>query len=119
MIGTRLTCTPIRLGNSMKFYKSLYIGDTVKNPRKIKRKLKKHAKLTNIYVVAYIEESRRLEIYHCFMLQQYYYKEHPPYIIGLAGSKEEATRIIVKIAEEAVAKTGKADLTAYLFPLSE
>ena len=53
------------------------------------------------------------------MLQQYYYKEHPPYIIGLAGSKEEATRIIVKIAEEAVAKTGKADLTAYLFPLSE
>ncbi len=103
----------------MKFYKNLYIGDTVKNPHKIKRKLKRRAKLTNIYVVAYMAETGRLEIYHCFMLQQYYYKEHPPYVIGLAGSKDEAAQIIVKIAEEAVAKTGKADLAAYLFTSRE
>lgn len=99
----------------MKFYKNLYIGDTVKNPQKIKRKLKRHAKLTNIYVVAYAAETGRIEIYHCFMLQQHYYKEHPPYVIGLAGNKEEAAQIIVKIAGEAVARTGKADLPAYLF----
>lgn len=99
----------------MKFYKNLYIGDTISNPDKIKRKLKKYAKLTNVYVIAYVEKDRRLEIYHCVMLQQYYYKENPPYIIGIAGSQAEANEIICRIAEEAVEKTGKADLIAYLF----
>lgn len=103
-------------GNIMKFYKNLYVGDTVKKPDKIKRKLKKYAKLNNVYLIAYMTENRRIEIYHSLMLQQYYYKENPPYIIGIAGSREEAARIICRIAEEAVNKTGKADLAAYLFP---
>lgn len=99
----------------MKFYKNLYVGDTVKNPRKIKRKLKKYAKLTNVYVIAYVERLGRLEIYHCGMLQQYYYKENPPYIIGIAMNKKEAFEMIVKIAQESIEKTGAADLISYLF----
>lgn len=99
----------------MKFYKNLYIGDTIKKPDKIKRKLKKYAKLNNVYLIAYMAENRRLEVYHCLMLQQYYYKENPPYIIGIAGSQDEAAQIICQIAEEAVRKTGKADLVEYLF----
>lgn len=99
----------------MKFYKNLYIGDTVKNPRKIKRKLKKYAKLTNIYVIAYMEQLERLEICHCIMLKQYYYRENPPYIIGIARSKQEAFEMILKIAQESIEKTGAVDLTAYLF----
>lgn len=99
----------------MKFYKKLYVGDTVSNPDKVKRKLKKYAKLNNVYVIVYVEDDRRLEIYHSFMLQQYYYKENPPYIVGIAGSSEEANEIICKIAEEAIRETGKADLIRYLF----
>lgn len=99
----------------MKFYKNLYIGDTISNPDKIKRKLKKNAKLTNVYVIAYVEKDRRLEIFHSVMLQQYYYKENPPYVIGIAGSQDEANEIICQIAGEAVQKTGEADLVAYLF----
>lgn len=101
--------------SAMKFYKKLYVGDTVSNPDKVKRKLKKYAKLNNVYVIAYVEDDRRLEIYHSFMLQQYYYKENPPYIVGIAGSSEEANEIICKIAEEAIRETGKADLIRYLF----
>ena len=82
---------------------------------KEKRKLKKYAKHTNVYVIAYVEKDRRLEIYHSLMLQQYYYKENQPYIVGIAGSQEEANEIICKIAEEAVQKTGEADLVKYLF----
>ena len=100
----------------MKFYKNLYVGNTIKKPDKIKRKLKKYAKLTNIYVIAYVPKDNRLEIYHSIMLQQYYYKENPPFVIGIAGSKEEANEIICQIAEEAVLKTGEADLIGYLFP---
>ena len=100
----------------MKFYENLYIGDTVKKPEKIKRQLKKYAKLRNVWLITYMAENRQLEIYHSLMLQQYYYKENPPYIIGLAGSNEEAAQIICRIAEESVQKTGQADLVQYLFP---
>lgn len=99
----------------MKFYHNLYIGDTIRKPEKVKRKLKKYAKLNNVWLIAYMEENRQLEIYHSIMLQQYYYKENPPYVIGIAGSREEAAQIICRIAAEAVFKTGNADLPAYLF----
>lgn len=99
----------------MKFYKKLYIGDTIKNPDKIKRKLKKYAKLTNVYVIAYMEMDRRIEIFHSMMLLQPYYKDNPPYVIGLAGSIEEANNLICRITEEAVRETETADLIAYLF----
>lgn len=104
------------LENTMKFYNNLYIGNTLKKPKKIIRKLKKYAKLNNVWLIAYEEENRRLEIYHCFMLQQPYYKTNPPYIVGIAGSQEEANQIICRIADEALRKTNTADLTSYLFP---
>lgn len=100
----------------MKFYKNLYIGDTVSNPDKIKRKLKKYAKLMNVYVLVYVEGDRRIEIFHSVMLQQPYYRDNPPYVIGIAGSKDEAQQIICRIAEEALRQTGTADLASYLFP---
>lgn len=99
----------------MKFYQNLYIGDTIKKPEKIKKKLEKYAKLNNVWLIAYAEENSQLEIYHSLMLQQYYYRENPPYIIGIAGSHEEAAQIICRIAEESMRETGNADLTAYLF----
>lgn len=99
----------------MEFYKNLYIGDTVKKPEKIKRKLRKYAKLTNVYLIAYMVEDRRLEIYHSLMLQQRYYREKELFIIGIAGSQDEANQLICRIAQESLDKTGKADLVAYLF----
>lgn len=99
----------------MKFYKNLYIGDTIKKPEKIIKKLKKYAKINNVYLIAYAAQTRRLEIYHSLMLQQYYYKENPPYIIGIAGSQDEANQIICRIAEEAIHTIGRADLAEYLF----
>ena len=98
----------------MKFYKNLYIGDTIRNPGKTRRKLKRYAKLQNVYVIAYMAESGQLSIYHNLMFQQRYYKEHPPYVIGIAGSHDEAVKIICRIAQESVRETGQADLTAYL-----
>ena len=98
----------------MKFYKNLYIGDTVKKPHKIMKKLKKDKILPSIYVIVCMEGKRQLEIYHSLMLQQWYYKEASPAVIGIAGSKEEAFDLIQKVAQEAVDTTGAADLTAYL-----
>ncbi len=102
-------------GNAMKFYQNLYVGESIKNPAKIRKKLKRYAKMNNVWLIAYAEENRQLEIYHCIMLQQYYYKAHPPCVVGIAASYEEASQLVCRIAQEAVQQTGRADLAGYLF----
>lgn len=102
----------------MKFYKNLYVGDTVKKPNQIKRKLKRGAKLPGIFVVAMASGADQLEIYHSLLLQQTYYKEQNPCIIGLAGSYEEAVSIVCLITEETVAQNQNADLKKYLMERS-
>jgi hypothetical protein len=99
----------------MEFYQHLYVGRSIRKPDKIKKKLKRYAKLPKVYVIACNSDTKQLEFYHSMLLQQWYYKEHAPYIIGIAGSEDEAVDIIRQISEEALSKTGKADLFSYLF----
>lgn len=97
----------------MKFYKYLYIGDTVKNPAKIKRKLKLHAGVS-VFVIAIAHGEDQLEIYHSAYLKQKYYRYHPPIIVGLATDYKEALQIVLKITEECVSLTGNCNLKEYL-----
>ena len=57
----------------MKFYKYLYIGDTVKDPAKAKRKLKLHAGQL-VYVICIAQGNDQLEIFHSAYLKQKYYR---------------------------------------------
>lgn len=99
----------------MNFYKNLYIGDTVKKPEKAIKKLKRHKKQPGLYVIAYDCETKRLSAYHSLMLSQWYYKENPPAcIVGLANGREEAFAVIERIAQDAIAATGQAQLVTYL-----
>ncbi|MDE7016999.1 MAG: hypothetical protein K2P65_05400 [Lachnospiraceae bacterium] len=102
----------------MKFYKNLYIGDTIKDSNKVKRKIKHHAKQLTVFVIMLASGDGQLEICHTMLLRQPYYrkKENAPFIIGIAGSYEEAVGLVCKITEEAVAEIGCADLKRYLFP---
>lgn len=99
----------------MKFYKNLYVGDTVKKPGKAIKKLKRHKIQPGLYVIAYDGDTGQLVIYHSQMLSQWYYKENPPAcIVGLANGREEAFDVIERIAKGAVAATGQAQLVTYL-----
>lgn len=102
----------------MKFYKNLYVGDTIKNPDKVKRKLKRHAKQLKIYVIILSSGKDQLEICHSMLLGQPFYKDKDniPYIIGIAGDYDEAVGLVCRIAAESAAKNGDADLKRYLFP---
>ena len=97
----------------MKFYKYLYIGDTVKEPAKVKRKLKLHAGQL-LYVLCLANGDDQLEIYHCAYLKQPYYRYHPPVIVGIASDYEEAVGLVLKITKECLAATGGCNLKAYL-----
>lgn len=102
----------------MKFYKNLYIGDTIKNPDRVKRKIKHHARQLQVFVIMLALGDGQLEICHSMLLRQPFYKkkENEPYIIGIAGNYEEAVEIVCKITREAVAQNENADLKQYLFP---
>lgn len=102
----------------MKFYKYLYIGSTIKDAQKIKRKLRVNAGQLGIYVIALCKGRDQLEIYHCALLQQRYYKKNPPHIIGIANGYEEAVEIIRQIAEETYKYNGDCDLKKYLLDRS-
>lgn len=97
----------------MKFYKYLYIGDTVTNPQKIKWKLKRHAGV-QVYVITTAPNADQLEIFHSAYLKQKYYRYHPPIIVGIASNYEEAVQIILKITQECVDATGNCNLKEYL-----
>ncbi|MCM1144101.1 MAG: hypothetical protein NC318_09685 [Blautia sp.] len=105
----------------MKFYKNLYIGNTIKNPNRTKRKLRRHAKQLKIFVILLSGGDAQLEICHSMLLEQPYYreKENEPYIVGIAGDYEDAVGLVCRIVEEAVAQNGNADLKHYLFPETE
>lgn len=99
----------------MKFYKNLYIGDTVKKPEKAIKKLKRHKKQPGLYVIVYDRDMERLAVFHSLMLSQWYYKENPPgCIVGLTNGREEAFDVIEQIAKEALEVMGEASLVAYL-----
>ncbi|MCM1134185.1 MAG: hypothetical protein NC400_01295 [Clostridium sp.] len=97
----------------MKFYKYLYIGDTVANPIKIKWKLKRHAGIT-AYVIALAAGDDQLEIYHSAYLKQRYYRYHPPVIVGIAANHEEAVELVVRITQECLDARGDCCLKEYL-----
>lgn len=99
----------------MKFYKNLYIGDTVKKPKRLIRKLKRHKIRPGFFVIAYMRDTARLEICSSVLLAQWYYKDHPPgCIVGLANGREEALSLIERIAGDALAATGEVSLVEYL-----
>lgn len=101
--------------NGMDFYKNLYMDETLKNPNKIKRKLAYGKFMPGIYVLAWSSGLNRLELYTSAMLLQWYYKENPPCIVGIASGQETGISMIQQIAEESLDTLGRVDFAAYLF----
>ncbi len=101
------------------FYKNLYIGESIKNPIKVKWKLKHGAGQLSIYVISRaMNENDQLDIEHCAFLKQRYYKKHPAYVYGIAGSYKEALDIVLKISEDSHMYGMDGDLIGFLNKVS-
>lgn len=98
----------------MKFYRYLYVGESVANPAKVKWKLKNHIGQLSVYVICLAGGMDQLEIYHCAYLKQKYYRFHPPIIVGLSGSYEEAVELVMQMTKESLETTGCCNIKAYL-----
>ncbi|MGN0377656.1 MAG: hypothetical protein ACI4ED_08475 [Suilimivivens sp.] len=97
----------------MKFYKYLYIGDTVKDPAKVKRKLKHHAGQL-VYVICIAQGADQLEIFHSAFLKQRYYRLYPPIVVGIANSYDEAVELVIRMTKECLNATGNCNIKEYL-----
>ncbi len=97
----------------MKFYKYLYVGDTIKNVSKIKWKLKHHAGVS-AYVITIAQGQDQLELFNSAYLKQRYFRYHPPIVVGIASNYDEGIKVIMQITQECLAHTGSCNLKGYL-----
>lgn len=105
----------------MYFYKNLYVGPSIRDPEEVRKNLRIGRGQFTIYVIALSPSkpgigANQLEILHCVNLQQPYYKEYPPYIVGIASGRIEAIELVRDMVQEAYDHTGSGDVRAYLFP---
>lgn len=94
----------------MKFYRHLYVSESIRNPEKVKWKLRANAGQFSIYIIALAKSDDQLDIFHCALLQQKFYDKEDLFIVGLAASYTEAVDMVVAMTEKVVRETGGADI---------
>lgn len=101
----------------LEYYPRLYLSEGINREKleKIKNILTAKPKKAGVYLLALPHNaSDQLDIYESKYLQRKYYDKNPLYIIGIAANYEEAVGIVERIAEEAWAARGDAELRKYL-----
>lgn len=92
----------------MIFYKYLYFSDGVKeNAKKIVQKLQQNAGMMHTHVITLSSNKEDLfDICHSALLMQKYYKDNPPFIVGIAASHEDAMELVAYIVNDIFLQSG-------------
>lgn len=99
----------------MRFCRKLYVGGTIRNPEKVKWKLKHNAGQFSVYVIALAAApGDQLEIIHSGYLKQRCFDTEHMLVVGFASSRQEALEIVIQLARKVVRETGGADIRGYL-----
>ncbi|MCI8800663.1 hypothetical protein NSB25_21350 [Acetatifactor muris] len=95
----------------------LYLGESINRKKldKIKKRLENRPLFSGVFLIAFSRNpSDQLEIYEAKQLSQSYYQKYPPYIVGIAGSRQEAVALVEKIVKECLSVRGDCALKEYL-----
>ena len=98
----------------MKYYRYLYTSESVKKSDRIKLRLNEHRGLVGYYIIAINKGSNQLDIINSVYLKLPIYRKNPPIVVGLAKSYDEAVDLVIKMTNEAIEKTGFANIKDYL-----
>ena len=101
----------------LAFHPKLYLGESIKekNLDRIMKRLEKRPIFSGVFVIALCRgKSDQLELYDGKELAGSYYKKYPPYIVGIAGDREEAISVVEKIVRECLQARGDCALKEYL-----
>ena len=100
---------------TIRWYRDLYLGDSVKGSASYYRFLLNHTKrLTGIYCILPSEQADgMLDIMRCDLVRLKGFDRAEPFIVGLAGSKKEAMELTGRIIADIITKTGSTDIKGY------
>ena len=105
------------MSNSVVCRPKLYLGDSINEKKldKIIKRLKNKPLFSGVYLIAISRNaSDQLDIFDAKQLVQSYYKNNPPYVVGIAGSHEEAVELVERIVRECLVSRGDCALKEYL-----
>lgn len=95
----------------MKFYKHLYISNSIKKKTfQIKYIISSRPLKRNYFIICLSKTNDQLDIFNSKYLIQRYYKKNPPYIIGVAKDKDDAFFLVRDIIEDIYLKTNSANV---------
>ncbi|MCR4672907.1 MAG: hypothetical protein K5637_06700 [Lachnospiraceae bacterium] len=99
----------------IRWYRDLYLGDSVKGSLGYYRFVINHTKrLTGLYCILPGEnDGGMLDIVRCDLVRTGISDVKEPFIIGLAGSKREAMELTGSIVSDVIAKTGSSDVKGF------
>ncbi len=101
----------------LEYYPRLYLSEGINREKleKLKMDLSVRPEKAGVYLLALAgNASDQLDIYASKYLQQKYYEQHLPYVVGIAEEYGEAVGIVEQIVKEAWAARGDAQLKEYL-----
>ncbi len=92
----------------MIIYKHIYLCESVKkNAKKIIRKLQQNEGMVNTYVIMLSSNNKDLfDICHSAVLMQSFYKDNPPFVVGLASGKDNAMQLVEDIVQDIFRQSG-------------
>ena len=100
----------------MKWYKDLFLGETIApDAKKIIKKIKNKKITPNVYVIAFASNTQNLmDIIPSSELLQKGYPKEQLRVIGLANGKKEAVELVRRIVDEVYQATGEVKVKEYL-----
>lgn len=101
----------------LTYHSGIYLGESIREEKldKIKKRLEKKPLFSGVFLITLSRNvSDQLEIYAARQLAQSYYRKNPPYVIGIAGTYEEALEIVEQIVQECLKARGDCSLKEYL-----
>lgn len=100
----------------MKWYKHLYIGETLApKKRQIVNRIKKNKLTPDVYVIALASNpENQLDVIPTWELMQPGYPKEQVRIIGLAQGKKEALALVTEIVDAIYQKTKDVKIQDYL-----
>ena len=100
----------------MRWYRELYTGDSIRRRhKKIKWKIMHNAGQIRVYAITLASGTQNLlDIIPSWELLQKHYPKQQLYVIGLAGSYDEALEVAGRIVSEVYKETGGFDIRRYI-----
>ncbi|MCI9338655.1 MAG: hypothetical protein HFH93_14170 [Lachnospiraceae bacterium] len=101
----------------IKYHPNLYLGNGIKKKKldKIKKKLENRPVFSGVFLICVSRNPHdQLDIYQARQLCQPYYRKYPPYVVGIARSREDAFLLVEQIVTQCLRSRGDCLLKEYL-----